>query len=91
MTTIAITEGLMITALVVYSGMAAFTLVASVFSDTPLAFSIVDLYHKTKMNWFGCLLVWIGIIIINPFWWLVYKPVFYIGKFFKWLFTVGRK
>ena len=89
--TITEAEVLIITAFVVYLGMAAFILVVSAFSDTPLAFSIFDLYHETKMNWFGCLLVWIGIVIINPFWWLGYKPLFYIGIFFKWLFTVGRK
>lgn len=43
-------DGLMIAVLVVYSGIAAIILVVSAFSDTPLAFSIFDLYHETKMN-----------------------------------------
>ena len=84
-------QGLMLIVLVLYSLTTAINVVLSSYSDSFLTFSITDLYYEIKMNWFGCLLAWIGIVIINPIWWLVYKPLFYIGLFFKWLFTVGRK
>lgn len=89
-------EAFMVLGLLLYSLTAVINLVISGLSsglsdDSLLILSVTDLYSETKMNWFGCSLAWIGIVIINPFWWLVYKPLFYIGVFFKWLFTVGRK
>ena len=86
-----IAEGLMTLILLLYGSTVAINLITSSFSDSFLTVSVTDLYHETKMNCFGCALVWIGIVIINPFWWLVYKPLLYVAKFFKWLFTVGRK
>lgn len=86
-----VVEVLMIIMVLSYSVMIAVNAVIASFSDSFLTFSVFDLYHETKMNWFGCTLTWIGIVIINPYWWLIYAPVYYICVFFKWLFTVGRK
>ena len=50
--------------------------------DTPK-----ELHDRTKMNWFGCIFVWLLEFLLNPCIWLA---VLVVG-FFYWLFTVGRK
>ena len=63
--------------------------------DTILSYTPKDLHSTTKMNWFGCIICWIGLFLLNPLNWLVMElPLFiikYIGKFFYFIFHVGRK
>ena len=63
--------------------------------DTILTYTQRDLHHVTKMNWFGCIISWIGLYLLNPLNWLLMElPLFiikYIGKFFYLIFHVGRK
>lgn len=41
------------------------------------------LYEKTKMNYFGCVLIWFLEFLINPLSW-IFAAIW-------WLFHVGRK
>ena len=63
--------------------------------DTILSYTPKDLHSTTKMNWFGCIISWIGLFLLNPLNWLLMElPLFiikYIGKFFYLIFHVGRK
>ena len=62
--------------------------------DTILSYTPKDLHHVTKMNWFGCIICWLGLFLLNPLNWLLMElPLFiikYIGKFFYFIFHVGR-
>jgi len=49
----------------------------------PFLYTPGTLYLHTKMNWFGCIMIY---IILFPF-----GFVFEIGGFLRWLFTVGRR
>ena len=51
--------------------------------DTFFLYTPGTLCSHTKMNWFGCIMVY---IILFPL-----APAFEFGGFIKWLFTVGRK
>lgn len=51
--------------------------------NLPFFFTPKDIYKKTEMNWFGCIVIYILLFPIA----FVYE----IGGFLKWLFTVGRK
>ena len=51
--------------------------------DFPVFYTPATFYKLTKMNWFGCVMVY---IMLFPF-----GFVFEIGGFIKWLFTVGRE
>lgn len=54
-----------------------------IIGNLPLFYTPKDIYKKTKMNWFGCIVIYILLFPIG----FVYE----IGGFLKWLFTVGRK
>ena len=45
-----------------------------------------DFYERTEMNWFGCILVWLMTIILNP----IYVAGMYLSKPIYWLCHVGR-
>ena len=53
-----------------------------------------SIYRCTKMNWFGCWFLYILLAILSPLVfickWLVIG-MYYLTKWIKWLFTVGRK
>lgn len=49
--------------------------------------SPVDIYHNTNLNIFGCIILTILRNILCP----VMSIIYWIGKFFYWLMTVGRK
>ena len=63
--------------------------------DTILSYTPKDLHSTTKMNWFGCIICWIGLFLLNPLNWLLMElPIFIIksiGKFFYFIFHTGRK
>lgn len=46
-----------------------------------------ELYEDTNMNWFGCIVCWIGEFVLMPGIWITVL----VAMFFEWLFTVGRK
>ena len=51
--------------------------------NLPLFYTPNDIYRKTEMNWFGCIVIYVLLFPIG----FVYE----IGGFLRWLFTVGRK
>lgn len=51
--------------------------------NLPLLYTPKDIYKRTEMNWFGCIIIYILLFPIG----FVYE----IGGFLKWLFTVGRR
>lgn len=53
-----------------------------ILSKTP-----ADFYEDTNMNWFGCVVCWIGEFILLPGIWAAVL----VAMFIEWLFTVGRK
>ena len=57
--------------------------------------SLLGLYSETEMNWFGCIVVWIFILLVNPVWWILVRLLEYLIsiaiKFINWLMHVGRK
>lgn len=57
--------------------------------------SPLGLYSETEMNWFGCILVWMFILLVNPIWWILVRLFEYLInitiKFISWLIHVGRK
>ena len=63
--------------------------------NTILSYTPKDLHSTTKMNWFGCIICWIGLFLLNPLNWLLMElPIFIIkciGKFFYFIFHVGRR
>ena len=86
--------------LVVYIPYSLFPCIISVLNDCNgydcfLSYTPKDLYFETKMNWFGCIFVWLLIVVINPMWWIIFELPIYIGRWivdlFEWLFTIGRK
>ena len=48
-----------------------------------------------SLNMFACIMLWIFILLINPLWQILFNGgtflIYNIGKFFKFIFTVGRK
>lgn len=38
--------------------------------DTILSYTPKDLRLITKMNWFGCIVSWIGLVLLNPIYWI---------------------
>lgn len=48
-----------------------------------------------KLNMFACIMLWILILLINPFWQILVNGgtflIYNIGRFFIFIFTVGRK
>ena len=54
---------------------------------------IYDNYKK--LNIFDCILLWIIILLINPIWQILVNGgtyfIYNVGKFLKYIFTVGRK
>lgn len=42
-----------------------------------------QIYECNHMNMFGCVVLFVGLIIINP--------LFYMAHFVYWIFHVGRK
>ena len=63
--------------------------------DYFLNLSPLGLYSETEMNWFGCIAVWILILLINPFWWvlvrLLERLINAAIKFIIWLTHTGRR
>lgn len=51
--------------------------------NLPLLYTPKDIYKRTEMNWFGCIVIYILLFPIG----FVYE----IGGFLRWLFTIGRK
>ena len=57
-------------------------------------YSAQFLYENTKMNWFGCWFCFVLIRLLIPvstMIGLILSIFYYIYRFIKWLFTVGRK
>lgn len=63
--------------------------------DYFLNLSPLGLYSETEMNWFGCIVAWVFILLINPFWWILVRLLECLInitiKFISWLVCVGRK
>ena len=64
--------------------------------DTILSYTPKDLRLITEMNWFGCIVSWMGLVLLNPVYWIVVELpaviIKYVGKFFYFIFHVsGRK
>ena len=60
----------------------AFILIMTI-KNLPCFYTPRDIYRKTEMNWFGCIVIYILLFPIA----FVYE----IGGFLRWLFKVGRK
>jgi hypothetical protein len=58
-------------------------LLAYTIDELPTFYTPATIYQLTKMNWFGCITIW---VVLFPF-----GFIFELGGFLKWLFTVGRK
>lgn len=79
---------LIIVAVVAWSGMmhvVSWRALATIIDNDkfPVLYTPKTLYSFTKMNWFGCIMIY---ILLLPF-----TFTFQIGGILKWLFTVGRK
>lgn len=79
---------LIIFAGVILSGMlhvASWRALATIINDDkfPILYTPKTLYSFTKMNWFGCIVIY---ILLLPF-----TFALQIGGILKWLFTIGRK
>ena len=79
---------LIILAGVALSGMLHVTMwrvLATIINDDkfPILYTPKTLYSFTKMNWFGCVVIY---ILLLPF-----TFALQIGGILKWLFTIGRK
>lgn len=70
-------------AISVFAHWVVWAILSSFIDDFLFLYTPGTLYFHTKMNWFGCIAVY---ILLFPF-----GFVFEIGGFLKWLFTVGRK
>ena len=48
-----------------------------------------------SLNMFACIMLWILILIVNPVWQILVNGgtflIYNVGKFFKFICTVGRK
>ena len=54
------------------------------------------LYNNYReFNMFACILLWISILLVNPIWQILVNGgtclIYNIGRFLKYIFTVGRK
>ena len=51
--------------------------------------------NHRELNMFACILLWIIILLINPVWQILVNGgtclIYKIGRFLKYIFTVGRK
>lgn len=54
---------------------------------------IYDNYRS--LNMFACIMLWILILIVNPVWQILVNGgtflIYNVGRFFKFIFTVGRR
>ena len=51
--------------------------------------------NHRELNIFACIMLWVIILLINPLWQMLVNGgtslIYNIGRFFKFIFTVGRK
>lgn len=52
-------------------------------SETDIWTTPKDVYKTTRMNWFGAIITYFAMFVIDPLW--------YIAKLIWWVFHVGRK
>jgi len=78
---------ILITVLGVYGAIILVMSIVQFKEDSFILPDVFDIYDGTSMNWFGCILVSISIIMFNPIvsiGWLIYKLIYFICH-------VGRK